>query len=341
MNSLISTRRRHARQGPGGRRCRWLLGLAALLPLAAFAAEPPKPAEPPSPPDAAALEQELVEARHQLDKAAERLAILSKKLYVMDIEGERSTRPMLGILVDETHKDGVSILGVTPEAGAARAGLQAGDRLVALNGYRLDGGDHPMHEFKEAMADVEPGDSVAVEFVRGDDVMTADVTTHERGTYLKKLEMDKSWDVDVDLSGLEKLEQLKQLEELGKLDGLEGLEVLDQLDAGDVLELKMVDGDLAGYFGVDRGVVVMSAPEGSELRAGDVFLAVDGQTVTEPKQVTSALEDADKGVTASVLRREQRQDVTIEPGSVVLEEPGARGWRVIVKHGEPGESSGP
>jgi membrane-associated protease RseP (regulator of RpoE activity) len=312
-----------------------------MLPLAAFAAEPPKPAEPPSPPDAAALERQLVEARHKLDKAAEELAMLSKKLYVMDIEGEHSTRPMLGILVDESHKDGVSILGVTPEAGAARAGLQAGDRLVALNGVRLDTGDHPMHAFKEAMANVEPGDVVAVEFVRDDAIHTAEVTTHERGTYLKKLEMDKSWDVDVDLSGLEKMEQLKQLEQLGKLDGLEGLEVLDQLDSGDVLELKTVDGDLASYFGVDQGVVVMSAPEGSELRAGDVLLAVDGQTVTEPEQVMSALEDADANVSASVLRREQRQDVTIEPGSVVLEESGARGWRVIVKHREPDEPAGP
>lgn len=341
MNSLTSRRHQRTRRGRGSHRGWWLLGLAVMLPLAALAAEPPKPAEPPAPPDAAELKRQLAEARHKLDKAAEELAILSKKLYTMDLEGEHSTRPMLGILVDETHTDGVTILGVTPEAGAARAGLQAGDRLVALNGHRLDTGDQPMHAFKEAMADVEPGDVVGVEFVRGDEVHTAEVTTHARGTYLKKLEMDKNWDVDVDLSGLEKLEQLKQLEELGKLEGLEGLEVLDQLDSGKVLELKMVDGDLAGYFGIDQGVVVMSAPEGSELRPGDVLLAVDGEAVTGPKQVMSALHDSDKAVAVAVLRREQRKEVTFQPGSVVLEEPGVSGWRIIVKHREPGEAAGP
>jgi len=323
------------------------LGMAVLLPVAALAAQPseaPPPVEPPSPPDAAELEHQLEAAREKLDKAAEELAVLSKKLYVMDIEGEHSNRPMLGVLVDDKHgTDGVRIIGVTPEAGAAEAGLQAGDRLVGLNGYRLDGGEHPMHAFKEAMANVAPGDVVSVEYVRGDEVRVADVTTHARGEYLKKLGMDEDWDVDFDMSTASSPGSISLVAPADGSLVVPPFVEAGQLKAGEIVELKMVRGDLAAYFGIDEGVVVMGAPDGSELKAGDVLLAIDGEPVSSPGQVMKLLHDAKGEVAASVQRKDQQAAVSIPKGTVALEAPtfSGSGMRIMIDRREVPESSQP
>jgi serine protease Do len=80
---------------------------------------------------------------------------------------------------------------------------------------------------------------------------------------------------------------------------------------------------LAGYFGVKNGVLVRSVFKGSAaekagLKAGDVLLRVDKDSVTTPREVTGAIRDSRKSGKNSfpvVLMRDHKEmtlTVTIE-----------------------------
>lgn len=60
----------------------------------------------------------------------------------------------LGAVVDVRKPDpqGLEVLAITPDGAAARMGLKTGDRLVAINGRRLDGQAAPATLLRDAMA---------------------------------------------------------------------------------------------------------------------------------------------------------------------------------------------
>ena len=285
--------------------------------------------------DMEALKAKLERAREQLDKAANELANLNMKMFKIETTGEHSSRPMLGVLIsDYERSDGIKLVGVTPEGGASEAGLEAGDLLVAVNGYRLDAGDNSMHELKNAMDTVTAGDTVAVEYLRDDVLRTAEITTQTRGEFAVKMGRDFEIDIDIDVSELEDLQQLEQLEALEALKELESLGSLGQLgvlgalgdpefvamlaEAGmeNVVKLEDVSGDLAGYFGVDEGVVVMAVPDESELKAGDVLLSLAGSDVDSAQGAAKAITKADGDTAAEVLRNQRRLELTIAEGTL-------------------------
>src|SRR3546814_119350 len=61
----------------------------------------------------------------------------------------------LGAVVDVRKPDprGIEVLAVTPDGAAARVGLKAGDRLVAINSRRLDGDAAPAGVLRDAVRD--------------------------------------------------------------------------------------------------------------------------------------------------------------------------------------------
>ncbi len=296
--------------------------------------------------DTQALKMELEKARKELDAAAQKLAELNVKLFESETSGASGGRPMLGVLIPEKpQKNGIKLLGVTPNGGAAQAGLKAGDLLLAVNGQRLDGGDNANWALTEAMSPVLAGDTVGIEYERDGEIRMADVTTQARGAYVKKFEFDfdDDIDIDIDLSALKELEalaELEALEELEALGGIEGIEKLAELEAlsalsgladaiavesnGQVLELRRVDGDLASYFGVEEGVLVMAAPEASPLKAGDVLLSLDGDPVDEVGGAIGTLAAASESMESEVLRDGRRREVTLEAGQAVFSAPSLR-----------------
>ncbi len=313
-----------------------LLAAATWRPVLGQEIEVPAPPPPPAA-DMEMLELELEKAREELDKAAEKLAELNMRIYESDAKGERSNRPMLGVLIPEGKlKDGIKLIGVTPKGGAAEAGLEAGDRLLAVNGYRLDSGDDAVRALHEAMHSVTAGDTVAVEYERDGVMQMAEITTQARGAYVIKMDISKDLAALKELESLKELAALKELEalkdlevELEGIDELAKLEVLGaladrvQLHRGDLLELRAVDGDLAGYFGVEAGVVAMAVPEGCDLKAGDVLLSVDGVEVEDVATVVETLVDAGDPVSAVVLRDGAQATVSIAAGTMAFAAPGS------------------
>ena len=166
------------------------------------------------------------------------------------------------------------------------------------------------------MAGTAPGDSVSVGFQRDGSFQLADVTTQAKGVFIMGMTGAPAITVDIEgledmavniaehfeadsewVSSLESLENLESLEALQALSVLEKLEVLEELEdypgshpqvlkvhkavrvggpAGG-LRLESVSGDLASYFGVESGVLVLAAPGGPDgepgpLKAGDGLL---------------------------------------------------------------------
>ena len=116
--------------------------LALTLGLAtAAAAAQDTPAASPTPQQ----KQELDAARSALDKAAERYADLAARYGGADkavrIERTALRKPVIGVVLAADEQAGVRIAGVTPGGAAAAAGLQSGDRLVSIEGRRVDAAD--------------------------------------------------------------------------------------------------------------------------------------------------------------------------------------------------------
>lgn len=96
-------------------------------------------------------------------------------------------RPALGVsLVDITSAEaamqyrvsdlGVYVAEVTEGSGAANAGIQAGDRIVAVDGKEVSSAS----EIKSAISDKNVGDKVSIQVSRNGQMTTMDVTLGEQ-----------------------------------------------------------------------------------------------------------------------------------------------------------------
>ena len=166
MNRLITPLRHWRYQGCSDRAfalARWQTGALLVLMLTSAVSVPAAAAEAAT--DAQAFEERLREAEAELDAAARKLREVYQSKYT-DKERPRK-KAMLGVLVEyDKSDDGVLLTGLTPGGGAETAGLRARDVLISINGVRLDDpndGRSSMKALTEQMADVVPGDSVAVE----------------------------------------------------------------------------------------------------------------------------------------------------------------------------------
>ncbi len=82
-------------------------------------------------------------------------------------------RVTLGIMPDYTFDgEGVHIDGVTEGKPAARAGLQRGDRIIALGDMEV----RNVREYMQALSKFQKGDSTTVKFIRGTETLIREVT---------------------------------------------------------------------------------------------------------------------------------------------------------------------
>ena len=221
-------------------------------------------------------------------------------------------RGRIGVLVKtdadpQNDKIGARIEAVTPGGPAEKAGLKAGDIVTrfqgtALGGAAADGDDEsgPGMKLIELARELDPGDTVQVEYRRGGDTRRATIVADE-----------------VEWHGMTNIEvpdfQFKmpgQGFEFGPGNRFEWM--IGRPWGG--IELVSLNPDLGEYFGIREGVLVVRAPEDSSLglKGGDVILAIGGRKPTSPSHGMRILRSYDVGetVTIDVQRKQRRTTLT-------------------------------
>lgn len=289
-----------------------------------------------------ALREELEVARREMAEAARRLARVRRELADMDVEGLRSgqlegldeqlqvlegeavdvgalvnkevirrlhiTRPRLGVLLGGAD-DANEVVGVTPGSGAEKAGIVAGDRLVAIDGRAVDATDTA--SLHEPLKDVEPGQSVPVEIERDGESMTLEVRVSSPVRDFRVLTHD--------IRGPSAAPGAPAIDrEVFVLEG-ERLRIpeppMPPRLAGLGRHSHMIGNHegLEPYFGTADGVVVLQVDGDNPLglEAGDVVLAIDGEPVSRPVEIGRRLMVRERGetITLDIMRAGKRQQL--------------------------------
>lgn len=284
-----------------------------------------------------AQRKELESAREDLQRAARRLAELSRGEEMAAMRQRIERRPMLGVLLAPDARTGVRVTGVTPESGAARVGLRSGDQLLKINGKAIAGGtpEQRLENARAALSSLKVDVPVKISFQRDGDtqdvqvtpqagrpvlVFTDDGSTAERGTRIV-LSPEGEGFATVDNFDFGTFQfnpaelaitpdiqrELMRVRELTDCtDGKDCLMPrLAEAYRWNGLNLSSVDPQLGRYFGTDRGVLVLSTgPELEGLQAGDVIRRIEGRDVATPREVMQALrgKPADSSVKVEYLR---------------------------------------
>jgi membrane-associated protease RseP (regulator of RpoE activity) len=256
---------------------------------------PPRTGVTPHPGAAAKAVQRMEDARKKLDEAAAELSRAVAEVYSHpDPDGERA---FLGILLEDHHNDstGIQLGGVTPGGGAAAAGLAAGDTLVGIGDVRLAGQKNPAKLLLKAMEDVKPGDKVRVTYLRGGNEYVAEITT--TGMFRSALAS-----IEPKLA--------PWIEEKG-IQGIARLMLDPETNTSVLIDVK---GDLAAYFGVDSGVLVLHVPSHPDsLRPGDILLEIASRAPANAKDARARLLEGDEVKNVRIRRRGQESTLAIDP----------------------------
>ena len=254
-------------------------------------------------------------ARKALDAAAARFAEIQSRIAARDMHahGDRD-RAFLGVLIGHTDEKGIQLVGVTPGSGAAEAGIEAGDVLVAIEGVSLESLDAPMSALGEALDGVSPGETVSVTVDRDGTRKDFDVETSGRRARMYSWHGDHDFDFDFDFS--EMLDEPKFVEDFDVL--IDGSHLGPKIMAfGNVmvggLSLTQVGPELGAYFGVNEGVLVNRVPAESALKPGDILLEVGGEPVTDVSSAYRLLGRLQDPAEVTVRRHQVEQVVEVQP----------------------------
>lgn len=290
-----------------------------------------------------AQRKELEAARAELQRAAQRVAELSRSEEMSALRKRIERRPMIGVLLAPDSEAGVRVTGVTPDSGAARVGLRSGDQLLKINGKAI-AGDTPAQRLEQArgiLSGLKVDVPVKVTFRRDGRqqdvevmpqagrpvlVFTDDGSTVERGTRIvlspdgddiatidnfnfgafdfKPAEMAITPDIQRELMRVRELTDCT-----GGKDCL--MPRLAEAYRWNGLNLSSVDPQLGRYFGTERGVLVLSTgPELEGLQAGDVIRRIEGKAVDTPRDVMEALRGKPAGSRVDVEYLRDRRSAT-------------------------------
>lgn len=278
-----------------------LLAAAAAIPVYAQTPAPaPAPAE-----KRADAEKRLEAARGRLEEAAREVAQISAEIGAPVIErfitsyGPR--RSFIGVQLDDSgSKDGARIEEVSPGGPAEKAGLRRGDVIVALNGKDLKGGDSasPVRELTRRLREIEPESKVKLRIVRDGKPQEVEVTT--RSTH--------------GMFAMPAMPAMPAVPEVPEIDFDEHFFSRNLLRSElSGMELSTLTPKLGAYFGTDKGVLVLRAPESDTFRLedGDVIVSIDGREPKNGSHATRILRSYQPGETVKLRLVRQRKSLDL------------------------------
>ncbi len=228
----------------------------------------------------------------------------------------------IGVVLSERAGGGVEISAVTPGSGAEKAGLQAGDQLLAVRGKAL-AADASVASVRGAIGALKAGDRVALSVKRGAQTLQLNALASEQPRVLM---LNAS---GADLRALQSLEELKNLPrvkaamerlELARMSGEHGarsrIKMINSRGAGlesSDLDLAKLNPGLASYFGTNSGVLTLAVEGYAPMLAGDVITRVNNVVTETPEQVFEQFR-AMRGKTAevAVIRQKAPRNLSVK-----------------------------
>lgn len=301
---------------------KFLAALAALLLLAAplSAQETTKDAEKARREAEAQMrnaEKQMREAERAMREAAERLARFQsendRRIRAIDrrvvLFGERAR---LGLVLQSEKNPkndaiGAYVEALTPGSPAEEAGLQPGDIIVKFNGEPLanakveadEDESVPTARLMELAKDLKDGDTVNLEYRRGDHTRTVAVkATRALGPHIKMVTVPER----IEIPEIE-------IPDVGDID-------VDVYAVGRPwrdMEMVALNPELGEYFGTAEGVLVVRTAKESplKLKSGDVILKIGDRTPTTPAQAMRILRSYGPGETMALQVMRKREKLTV------------------------------
>jgi predicted metalloprotease with PDZ domain len=186
---------------------------------------------------------------------------------------------------DQPEESGVFIQHVNKSSGAAKAGLMADDRIISVDGREIADYD----DLRDALAAYEPGDLVTVLVMRDDEQLQFNVELGEKQKHAAHAIAINNGKWVMELAG--------ERAYLG-------------------IHTQELEGQLADYFGVEKGVLVSSVVEDGPaavagLKAGDVILAWGGEEITSTGDLHKRLRGNKEGDVADLVVKRRDGQMTI------------------------------
>ena len=227
---------------------------------------------------------------------------VEEHVIVRTFGGERS-QSFLGVNVWEVNAEtvrekglpeerGVLITSVVPDSAADRAGLKKGDVIIEYNGQRVQG----VQQFIRLVRETPVGRKITLKVIRDGQELTLTATMGERRREKRRsyrFRIPEFRAPKIVIPDIPRMHMAWRSVRLGIL--------------GEALE-----GQLAEYFGVEKGVLVRSVQEDSPaaragIRAGDVIVEVEGEKVETPREIARILRRKGAGRVQLKIVRERKE----------------------------------
>jgi serine protease Do len=285
-------------------KAKYLVGLVAVIILAAgvaLAQQPAPPPEPPSPP----ADLEPFEQNFSFFVDGGFLGV-----YAENINRENMGRYNLNTV------RGVGVTQVIKDSPAEKAGLRKDDVILRIDGEAVNS----VRKLNRLVSEMAPDHSVRIVVSRGgaEQEVTATIAKRSNSSFAQDFLRGQpkvwKWEGDPKMWKFESpLFQRRRGDNGGELSFF----LANSRRIGvSTMELNK---QLAEYFGVADGVLVTSVMEDSPaakagVRAGDVITAIDGEKVDSPGDLSRAINRKKEGdVTLTVIRNKSQQTFRVTP----------------------------
>lgn len=232
---------------------------------------------------------------------------------VAEIDSERAKALNL------KEERGVEVRSVTPDGPASKAGVKENDVVLEFNGQAVQG----VEQFQRLVREIPAGRQVKLSVLRGGATQSITATLEARKATVFHGGDGKEFSFtmpDIPKPVIPDMSRFEAMWTRSPVLGIQG---------------ESLNTQLAEYFGVKDGVLVMSVTKGSAaekagLKAGDVIVKVENTKVTSAREITNALRSVKSRKGFPVVLIRNKKEMTL---SVAIDEPTGSGTRA--RRGRP------
>lgn len=253
-------------------------------------------------------QRELEQMRGQMRELSRKMADLSIKMgdvgpraYAFRYLGDPD-RAMIGLVLSP-EQNGLRVDAVTPGGPADKAGVHDGDVLISIDGKKLVGEDAG-----DALHDLKIGQGVKLTILHDGKSREVALKAERREPFVFSDAFGKGGLLPPDFDHQVQMKVHDAMRHAN--DGMRELRLLTPWWG---LNLAALNPDLGGYFGTDKGVLVLSADADAYkgLKSGDVLQDVGGHAVNRPEDALRLLRDVPAGSEVKMQVLRQRKPLTL------------------------------